>query len=264
MISLALAVLVAGQGEAVRLELPDEPGLAAVTLSWNGHQVPLARSAAGWFGLLGVDLDQAPGEHAAGLTYRYADGRKRLATETVRVRAKAYPTTRLTVEPKYVELSAEDQARADREAKETAAIYATITPEAYWSAPFQVPVAGVTGGRNFGHRRIFNDQPRAPHGGADLKAANGTPVLAANRGRVVLAKNLFFSGNAVFLDHGLGVYTVYLHLSAIDVGVGELVEAGQVIAHSGATGRVTGPHLHWGAKVLDARVDPFSLLPRSR
>lgn len=264
MIDLALAVLVAAQGEAVRLELPAEPGLTAVTLSWNGHEVPLARGPEGWFGLLGVDLDQAPGEHAAGLTYRYADGRTRLATEAVRVRAKEYPTTRLTVEPKYVELSAADQARADREAKETAAIYATITPEAYWSGPFGVPIAGVTGGRNFGHRRVFNDQPRAPHGGADLKAANGTPVLAANRGRVVLAKELFFSGNAVFVDHGLGVYTVYLHLSAIDVAVGELVEAGQVIARSGATGRVTGPHLHWGAKVLDARVDPFSLLPRPR
>ena len=123
-----------------------------------------------------------------------------------------------------------------------------------------MPLPGVTGGRNFGHRRVFNGQPRAPHSGADLSAATGTPVRAANRGRVVLAKNLFFSGNAVFIDHGLGVYSVYLHLSEIGVEPGAMVGRGDVVGLAGATGRVTGPHLHWGVRVLDARVDPFSLL----
>ncbi|MFS8608624.1 MAG: M23 family metallopeptidase, partial [Gammaproteobacteria bacterium] len=164
------------------------------------------------------------------------------------------------VAPRYVALSPEDQARADRESREIASIYATLTPEAYWSEPFIVPIPGTTGGRNFGHRRIFNGQPRAPHSGADLRAATGTPVLASNRGRVVLAKELFFSGNAVFIDHGLGVYSAYLHLSEIHVEPGQIVERGQVVGLSGATGRVTGPHLHWGARILDARVDPFSLL----
>jgi murein DD-endopeptidase MepM/ murein hydrolase activator NlpD len=122
------------------------------------------------------------------------------------------------------------------------------------------PIPGAKDGRNFGHRRVFNGQPRSPHSGADLRAAKGTPVYAANRGRVVLAKNLFYSGNTVFIDHGLGLYTTYLHFSEIKVEPGEIVERGQLIGLAGATGRVTGPHLHWGVRIVDARVDPFSLL----
>jgi murein DD-endopeptidase MepM/ murein hydrolase activator NlpD len=139
-------------------------------------------------------------------------------------------------------------------------VYAQLTPQAYWSEPFAVPIPGVEGGRNFGHRRVFNGEPRAPHSGADLRAATGTEILAANAGRVALAKNLFYSGNAVFIDHGLGVYTTYLHLSEMLVAPGDQVARGQVIGLAGATGRVTGPHLHWGVRILDARVDPFSLL----
>lgn len=176
------------------------------------------------------------------------------------VEAREFPTTRLSVEPKYVDLSEADAARAGRERKEIDAIYAGVSPDPLWTEPFAVPIPGATGGRNFGRRRVFNDQPRAPHSGADLSAATGTPILAANRGRIVLAKELFFSGNAVFVDHGLGVYTVYAHLSRIDVAPGQLVERGEVVGLAGATGRVTGPHLHWGARVQDARVDPFSLL----
>ena len=123
-----------------------------------------------------------------------------------------------------------------------------------------VPIPGVEGGRNFGHRRVFNGQPRAPHSGADLTAATGVEINAVNAGRVVLAKDLFFSGNAVFIDHGLGVYSTYLHLSEMLVEPGTMVEQGQVIGLAGATGRVTGPHLHWGVRILSARVDPFSLL----
>ncbi len=123
-----------------------------------------------------------------------------------------------------------------------------------------MPVRGAKDGRNFGHRRVFNGQPRAPHSGADLRATTGTPIYAANRGRVVLAKDLFFSGNAVFIDHGYGLFTTYLHLSQIDVAVGEMVEQGQQLGLAGATGRVTGAHLHWGVRLVDARVDPFSLI----
>ena len=166
----------------------------------------------------------------------------------------------MTVAPGYVELSPENQDRAARESSEIGRIYETLTPELYWAESFQVPIPGATDGRNFGHRRIFNGQGRAPHSGADLRAASGTPIHAANRGRVVLAKNLFFSGNAVFIDHGLGLYSVYLHLSEMQVEPGTMVERGQQIGLAGATGRVTGPHLHWGVRVIDARVDPFSLL----
>ncbi len=259
-LSLLLASLAASQGQALELTFPNEPGLTAIEASWEGYHVPFMRRGDTWLTLIGVDLDTKAGEHAAEVTFHYADGRTRKQREPVTVNAQQFPTTELTVEDRYVELSPEDEARARAEGQETADIYATLTPEMYWSEPFIAPITGAKDGRNFGHRRVFNGQPRAPHGGADLRATTGTPVYAANRGRVVLAKNLFYSGNAVFIDHGLGLYTTYLHFSEIKVAPGTVVERGQLIGLAGATGRVTGPHLHWGVRIVDARVDPFSLL----
>jgi murein DD-endopeptidase MepM/ murein hydrolase activator NlpD len=258
-ISMAL-VLAAAQGQALELAYADDNGLASGEARWEGHVFPLVRHGALWIAVVGVDLDAKPGEHVADVTFRYGDGRSRSVREPVTVKAQTFPTTELKVADRYVELSPEDAARAAREAQETDAIYATLTPECFWSEPFVAPVRGAKDGRNFGHRRVFNGQPRAPHSGADLRADVGTPVYAANRGRVVLAKDLFYSGNAVIVDHGLGLYTVYLHLSKIEVRPGTVVERGQRLGLAGATGRVTGPHLHWGVRIVDARVDPFSLL----
>jgi len=260
MLSLLLTTWVAGQGQALEMSFPAEPGLTAVTVLWSGHEVPFVRNGDRWLTIVGVDLDSRPGDHAVHVTFAYEDGHTRVVREPVMVNAGQYPTTELQVEERYVELSPEDQARADREAAETSAIYDTFTPQRYWNEPFEVPVRGAKDGRNFGHRRVFNGQPRAPHSGADLRAGTGTPIYAANRGRVVLAKDLFFSGNAVYIDHGYGLFTTYLHLSEIDVKVGDVVERGQQLGLAGATGRVTGPHLHWGVRLLDARVDPFSLV----
>jgi murein DD-endopeptidase MepM/ murein hydrolase activator NlpD len=177
----------------------------------------------------------------------------------IRIVAKKFPTTELKVEDRYVDLSAANLARANRETKEIEAIHATITNEVFWDQPFIVPIPGRSGA-NFGHRRIFNGQPRAPHGGADLRAATGTPIHAANHARVALAKDLFFTGNTVILDHGFGIYTLYAHLSRVNVKNGDIVKNGQVIGLAGATGRVTGPHLHWGMRIQGARVDPFTLV----
>jgi murein DD-endopeptidase MepM/ murein hydrolase activator NlpD len=252
--------LSAAQGEALALAVDDEPGVAAVAVEIEGRSLPLADRGERWTAVLGVDLDMEPGAHAFTVTYRYADGRARAEAGTLTVAAARFPTTELTVEPRYVDPDPADAARAAREAEEIAAVYAIVTPEPYWNEPFAAPIPGAENGRNFGHRRVFNGQPRAPHSGADLTAATGTPIRASNRGRVTLAKDLYYSGNAVFIDHGQGVHSTYLHLSRIDVAVGDIVEHGQVIGLAGATGRVTGPHLHWGVRVLDARVDPFSLL----
>jgi murein DD-endopeptidase MepM/ murein hydrolase activator NlpD len=260
MLSMLISAWVTGQGQALELHYPSEPGLTGVAVRWSGQSVPFVNRSDRWLAVVGVDLDSRPGEHAVDVTFSYADGRTRVVREPVTVRSEKFPTTELTVEERYVELSPEDQARAEREGAETSAIYDTFTPERYWSEPFLVPVQGAIDGRNFGHRRVFNGQPRAPHSGADLRARTGTPIVAANRGRVVLAKDLFYSGNAVFVDHGQGLYTTYLHLSKIDVAVGDVVERGQRLGLAGATGRVTGPHLHWGVRILDARVDPFSLV----
>ena len=259
LLAVIATALTVSQGQAVQLEYPLEPDVVAIAVSWNGNTVPFARGNTGWFTVIGVDLETAPGDYEARITVTTADGPTRTQTRIVEVESKVFPTTRLEVAPKYVDVSDANAARAAREADEIGDIYKQITPQAYWTEAFVVPLHGVTGGRNFGHRRIFNQQPRNPHSGADLKATTGTEVRAANRGQVMLAKNLFYSGNAVFIDHGLGVYSVYLHLSKIGVETGDIVERGEVIGLAGATGRVTGPHLHWGVRVSNARVDPFSL-----
>ncbi|MEJ2139658.1 MAG: M23 family metallopeptidase [Gammaproteobacteria bacterium] len=257
-IALLLA-LSAYPGQAVVVEIPFEPELEAVTLEWQAQEISMARADSGWFALLGVDLDVAPGPYEVDAVFRYAGNRQERRTLALTVTPKEYPTTRLTVEPKYVELSPANQKRAAQDKKRIEAAYATTAAEPYWTDVFTVPIPGVTGGRNFGHRRVFNDQPRAPHSGADLTAAEGTEIRSTNRGRVVLTGDFFFNGNAVFVDHGMGVLSMYLHLSKILVEEGQLVERGELLGLAGATGRVTGPHLHWGVKVTGARVDPFTL-----
>ncbi len=260
-VSLFLATLTAVQGQALQLEYPHETGLESIEVEWSERSVPFVRGESGWFTVIGIDLDTGSGSYPAQVTFAYADGRTDVRTETLEVQGKSFPTTELTVAPGFVQLSPENQERAARESREIGAVYATLTPMALWAEPFAVPIPGATGGRNFGHRRVFNGEPRAPHSGADLTAATGTEIRASNAGRVVLAKDFFFNGNAVFIDHGLGVYTMYLHLSEFLVEVGDVVERGQAVGLAGDTGRVTGPHLHWGARILDARVDPFTLLP---
>jgi murein DD-endopeptidase MepM/ murein hydrolase activator NlpD len=261
MIGLLLALVVlAGQGTAVELSFPGEPGVKSVEVTWNNKRVPAFHIEDRWVTILGVDLDTKPGNHPANAIFTMEDGSVEKREAVVEVQPKKYPTTELTVEDKYVELSKPDLARALKEAKEIENIYAKISSEPLWNKPFAVPLPGETKGTNFGHRRVFNGQPRAPHAGADLHAPMGTPVFAANRGRVVLAKNLFFTGNTVILDHGLGLYSLYAHFSRIDVKVGQIVSNGEMIGLSGATGRVTGPHLHWGMMVQGARVDPFTLV----
>jgi murein DD-endopeptidase MepM/ murein hydrolase activator NlpD len=252
-------VFSANQGSVVQLTFENEPGLKAVEVVWQNKKVPAFRAKDVWTTLVGIDLDTKPGEYKSDVLLTMEGGRVDKREAVVRVVEKQYPTTELKVAEKYVELSKADLARANRESKETEGIYAVITNEALWDEPFTVPIPGRAG-TNFGHRRIFNGEPRAPHAGADLRAAAGTPVRATNRGRVVLAKNLFFTGNTVIVDHGLGIYSLYAHFSRIDVKPGALVNNGQVIGLAGATGRVTGPHLHWGMRVQGARVDPFSLV----
>lgn len=256
---LALSVITANQGNAVRLTFPDESGVKSVEMDWQKKKVPFVHLQDMWITVIGVDLDVKPGEYTTDVTFKMQDGRVDKRETLIKVQPTKFPTTELKVEDRYVELSPRDLARATREAKETNAIFAKITSEILWKDPFTVPIPGEKGS-NFGHRRIFNGEPRAPHSGADLHAKTGTPVHATNRGRVVLAKNLFFTGNTVILDHGLGIYSLYAHLSRIDVKPGMIMKNGQVIGLSGATGRVTGPHLHWGMKIQGARVNPYSLV----
>jgi len=244
------------------VKIPNEPRVQSVAVVWRKEKVPAIRSGDGWTTILGVDLDTRPGAYKTNALLTRDDGRVDRREVTVNVAARKFPTSKLKVAEKFVELNKADLARSQRESRETKAIYARVTASTAPEQPFTDPIPGVTG-TNFGERRIFNGQRRAPHSGADLHAAAGTPVHATNAGRVALAKSLFFTGNTVILDHGLGIYSLYAHLSRIDVTAGASVKNGQVVGLVGATGRVTAPHLHWAMRVQGARVDPFSLVAHS-
>jgi len=254
-----LVALSAVPGQAVSVSVPVTSSVTSVQVKFESQQQTLALIDEGWFGLLGVDLDVQPGSYPVKLLFEGPDIAAYSESLTLEVRPKNYPTTKLEVSPKYVELSSENQQRSAAERQQIQQAYAITSAAPYWTGDFIIPVEGAAGGRNFGHRRMFNEQSRAPHSGADLKAATGTPILASNTGKVLLTGDFFFNGQSVFVDHGMGVLTMYLHLSEISVTEGQMLERGDLVGLAGATGRVTGPHLHWGARVGGARVDPFSL-----
>ena len=251
------------QGSLLLMDLKSSKALAEVRGEWGGRSVPLWSENASENqrkGLLAVDLEKAPGEYELKLTGQTAGGEKVSCSTMVTVRKGQFATEKLQVGKQFVEPSPEQIKRADEERQKLRDIFEHVTPERLWDGKFRIPLDGVTTGSNFGRRRILNGNPGSPHGGADLPGATGTPVHSAQRGQVVLAEGLFFGGNTVVVDHGLGIYTFYGHLSEIDVKVGDPVEAGTVLGKVGATGRVTGPHLHWGLTVERARVNPLQLV----
>jgi murein DD-endopeptidase MepM/ murein hydrolase activator NlpD len=209
---------------------------------------------------VGVDLEKPVGSYDFAATATTASGDPVTCRAPIVVKAGKFATERLKVAPNFVEPNPEQLAKAEEDRKKLRELYATVTPEKLWQGRFRVPLDGVTTGGNFGHRRVLNGTPSSPHTGVDFPVPTGTLVHAAQRGRVVLAEELYFSGNTVIVDHGLGVYTLYGHFSEIDVKPGDTVNVGEVIGKVGATGRVTGPHLHWGLTVNHARVNALSIV----
>jgi murein DD-endopeptidase MepM/ murein hydrolase activator NlpD len=165
----------------------------------------------------------------------------------------------LTVEAKYVAPPLEVLARIRKESEQVGAIFGAVSPERLWKGPFLRPVPGPAISA-FGKRSVYNGVPRSPHSGTDFRGATGTRVRAPNAGRIVLAADLYYSGNTVILDHGQGLYSYFGHLSAFSVRAGDMVATGDVVGRVGATGVVTGPHLHWSVRLAGARVDPLSLV----
>ena len=261
--TLRLSAPASSQGSLLLIDLRSTKPLAGVQGEWGGRAVPLWSEKAGENqrkGLLAVDLEKAPGEYELKVTGQTSGGEKIGCRAMVTVRKGQFATERLEVGKQFVEPSPEQIKRADEERQKLRDIFDRVTPERLWDGKFRIPLDGVTTGSNFGRRRILNGNPGSPHGGADLPGTSGTPVHATQRGRVALAEELFFSGNTVVVDHGLGIYTFYGHLSEIDVKAGDALETGTVLGKVGATGRVTGPHLHWGLTVERARVNPLLLV----
>jgi hypothetical protein len=211
-------------------------------------------------GLLGVDLEKPPGAYKLSIALQLTNGKRTSCTASIPVRKGVFATEKLQVGKQFVEPDPEQIKRANAERQKLRGIFATTTPNKLWQGVFRVPLDGVSTGGNFGKRRVLNGQPGSPHGGVDFPATTGTLVHATQRGRVVLAEELYFSGNTVVLDHGLGIYTFYGHLSEITAKAGDDLDVGAVLGKVGATGRVTGPHLHWGLTVEGARVNPLQIV----
>ena len=247
-------------GDVLRADLKVAKGVASVDILFGSQRIVFQPQASlgKWTGLVGIDLETKPGRYTLKGTVRFADGQTIELQQVFQVLPKEFPVQRIQVEEKYVTLDPKAEKRAEEESKKLKAIWETSTPHKLWQGSFLSPVASeLTSG--FGRRRIVNNKPRSPHSGVDLKAITGTPIKAGNTGKVVLAEDLYFSGNTVVLDHGLGLYTFYAHCSTMAVNPGDTVARGQVIAEVGATGRVTGPHLHWACRLNEARVNPLEL-----
>ncbi len=246
-------------GELVVLTLTGADDLERIHVRSFDRDVPaFADGPRKWVALVGIDLDVAAGTYAVAIE-AHCGAETVHTTYELRVRPHTFATRTLTVDDVFVNPPADMQTRIQQETAELQRIWTTSAPERLWSGAFVRPVPGQAVSR-FGTRSVFNGQPRNPHSGADFLSPSGTPIHAPNGGRVLLARELYFSGNTVVIDHGLGLFSLLAHLSAIDVHEGDRLAADQVVGRVGATGRVTGPHLHWAVRASGARVDPLSVL----
>ena len=246
-------------GEVVLLSVVTPGPAETVTARGFTHHLPVYQvDRTTWRVLAGIDLETPVGRYPV-IIDATAGGKRIETITTIEVRDKKFPTRTLKVDEAFVNPPAAEMKRIADEAARLSAIWSVDTPRALWDGPWVRPV-GDPANSAFGSRSVFNGQPRAPHGGADFLSPAGTPVAAPAGGTVVVAAPLYYTGNTVVIDHGLGVYSMFAHFAAMSVREGDVVTAGQVVGRVGATGRVTGPHLHWAVRVAGARVDPLSLL----
>ena len=210
-------------------------------------------------GLIGIDMSTSPETYEIKAIATDGDNRVYSSALSLRVEKVNFGTQRLSLPPSVVDLDAKTLERVNRETRKLEALFQTSRNERLWKSVFIRPVEGEIS-TGFGLTRIINGRRRSQHTGVDLRAEEGTSVLASNHGMVVLVDELFFSGKSVILDHGWGLYSMYFHLSEVLVKEGDLVRPGAILGRVGSTGRSTGPHLHWGIRINGARVDPFSLL----
>jgi len=229
--------------------------------TWLNHAIVFTKGQNGktWYALAGIDVEQKPGTFSLDLTGTAADGSPLHAKQDVLVLPAQYKTTTLHVQEKFVQPDPLTQQRiaADKLVKDAA--YARQINEPLWRGRFMSPVP-FSATDSFGTRRTFNGELASIHRGTDFHAPSGTPVVAANDGEVIIAQAMFYEGNLVVINHGLQWDTQYMHLSKIEVKVGDRVKKGQRLGLSGATGRVTGPHLHLGVRWQGDYVDFVKLL----
>jgi murein DD-endopeptidase MepM/ murein hydrolase activator NlpD len=248
-------------GEVILFELQSTRPLKQMRLKAFSREFQAFSEDGGlnWTALVGIDLDTKPGRYGVELCDTENDGKSVTVDTVLPIAAKRFPTRTLTVDEKYVTPPADVLARIEAERVRVNAIFALTTPERLWQKSFLLPVPGTVISA-FGKRSVYNGRPRSPHAGVDFRGTVGTPIRAPNAGIVVLAGNLYYSGNTVILDHGLGLYSYLGHMSKFSVKEGDRVQTGEIIGKVGATGVVTGPHLHWTVRLITSRIDPLSLV----
>jgi murein DD-endopeptidase MepM/ murein hydrolase activator NlpD len=242
-------------GGVVTFRIPGPPDRVP-TVVFNGRQMLVVRQQNDWLAIVGIGLSIEPGEYHVDVQELGGGERKLPFT----VKPKTYSVQQLKVAPNMVNLSAEDEARVATESKKVREALESRSPVAPSTLRLEQPVPGRRSS-SFGLRRVFNGESRNPHSGMDIAAATGTPIKAPLAGRVVDVGTYFYNGNNVIVDHGQGLLTMYCHLSKIRVEVGQELKRGEVLGDVGATGRVTGPHLHWGVSLNGSMVDPALFLP---
>jgi murein DD-endopeptidase MepM/ murein hydrolase activator NlpD len=239
-------------GGVVTFALAGAPDRAP-SVVFNDRPVMVIRQQDSWLAILGIGLSIEPGEYHVDV----GGGEKKLPFT---VKPKTYSVQQLKVAPSQVNLSPENEERVAGEQKKMRAALDSVSPTAPATMRLEQPVPGPRSS-SFGLRRVFNGESRNPHSGMDIAAATGTPVKAPLAGRVVDVGSYFLNGNNVVVDHGQGLLTMYCHLSKIRVEVGQELKRGEVLGDVGATGRVTGPHLHWAVSLNGSMVDPALFLP---
>lgn len=247
------------QGEIVELTVVGE-NLARVEGHLGKETIYFYRATPRSFAaIIGADLEARPASAKLSVKATDASGAHSHKELVLKTNVKAYRQESFSVAQEFDKMSEEALEQIRKEQADFARAFSTSAAARFWTPPFIRPVPQDFSS-SFGYRRIINGTPRAPHSGADLKAPSGTEVLASNNGRVVLAGDYFFAGKSLVLDHGGGLYTMYFHLLEFRVEDGAMVRKGDVLALSGMSGRVTGPHLHWAARLGNARIDPFELI----
>ncbi|RMQ33428.1 Peptidase, M23/M37 protein [Pseudomonas syringae pv. actinidiae] len=223
-------------------------GAQAPTATYQGKPVLVVKEqGTRWLAIVGIPLTVKPG------TQQVTSGGRTL---NFKVGSKQYPEQHITLKNKrQVNPNPEDNKRIEGELAEQIRAYRSFSPGTPSNLILDKPVNGPLSSK-FGVRRFFNGEERNPHSGLDFAVPAGTPIKSPAAGKVILTGNYFFNGNTVFVDHGQGFISMFCHMSKIDVKVGDQVPRGGVVGKVGATGRATGPHMHWNVSLNDARVDP--------
>jgi murein DD-endopeptidase MepM/ murein hydrolase activator NlpD len=246
------------QGQVLWVEVPVTNQKAEVSGIFLKRKIPFFQMTDTSFaGIIGIDMEDPPGLQELSVNILTQTGTDHLSY-TILIIKEQYAVQHLTLPKDKVDLDPKTLKRVQQEKKELAEAFHHIGAHPLWNGPFLEPLNGkVTG--VFGSRRVINGQPRRPHSGEDIAAPKGTPVQAINKGTVVKTVNHFFSGKGVVLDHGVGLFSMYFHLSEIAVKSGQTIKKGETLGKVGASGRATGPHLHWGIRLNGSRINPYAL-----